>query len=870
MKTKKEFIPMRVLHKPLMVLLGLTLLGCAQDFGDVGDPVDLELDRTLSCSETDAEFFSRAVWPTLAGTCSSCHAASQVGSDGPALVLSSSEADAYQDVRQYIAEHGDTFVRKPTLNGAGHDGGRLLEVDSDQADDFLEMVQRVTQPIEACEDEGVVARELGFDDVVNISASRTVRKSAILMQGRMPTSEEVTTAQQSDVGLRTVLRSYLNGPVFESWLKNSANDRLLTRKYFTGQTEAQEALAADWYLYPGLFDRTGAAFDAAEAAELSCVSGGGQPAQDASEPACQVAWQKRQLANVTYTETQRAIAEEPLELIRYVVTQDRPYSEILTANYRMMNPFTYEIFDGESWTSAYDRFNAEDWRPGQLRRYQVAWNQTIQSAGYDAVPAAGLLSSPVFLLRYPSTDTNRNRARSRWTYYYFLGVDIERLAVRAMDAEELKNVTNPGAEGTSCFGCHQLLDPVAGAFQSWGNDSQFLARNGQDSLPSVYVAGDEYHDGDQWYREQLAPGFNGVDLPVSAPFGPVSGYNDGLQWLGEQLVADPRFATGTAKFWFPGVFGREPLLAPSEPSDADYAARLQAYQDEQALIATWGENFIASGFDLKTLLVDMMMSPLYRGEQLTTADSHRQQVLSDLGLGRLLSPEQLDRKLTAVLDVDWKRDWQNDGQLLEDYYMFYGGIDSDGITERPEAMNSLMYSVVDRMANELACEVVLQEFWPGMPRVLFTDVTMDTDPTTEAGEASIRQTINNLLWRLWGVSDAEEQEALWQLYKAIYDQRIAWREDDDSNGGTYVSDFLGYSVQWDDYRDDEQLDENCEVRDYDSNDGVDVSLNWDGIVWQDPENVRAHLGSYYNPQQSLRPWVAVLTVMLTDIQFVTE
>ena len=47
---------------------------------------------------------------------------------------------------------------------------------------------------------------------------------------------------------------------------------------------------------------------------------------------------------------------------------------------------------------------------------------------YKDWPHAGVLSSHAWLYRYPSTDTNRNRARARWTYYHFLGVDIEKSA----------------------------------------------------------------------------------------------------------------------------------------------------------------------------------------------------------------------------------------------------------------------------------------------------------------------------------------------------------------------------------------------------------------------------------------------------------
>ena len=854
----------------------LSLTACEPGVNPLSDNAfaaakDLAATVVVDCAEADADFFSRAIWPLLTTTCAGCHSADAVAgsaSTQPGLVFPNNATEAYSAVIQYLASHDQELSNKPSMNGTSHGGGRLFSTESTEIAHFAELTQRVQVPAGACQDSGGrVAREPGFADVINISATRTARKAALLLQGRLPSSAELAQAQIDDDGLRAVLLAYLQGRVFEQWLMTSANDQLLTRKYLTGQSEAQAALSGMTYQYSALYERTQSAFDAADLARTACTNAGGVPAADAAEPDCQAADNAGRLAGIIYDETQRAIAEEPLQLIRHVVAGDRPYSEVLTADYMMMNPFSYEVLDGQTWTAEHDSMAADDWRPGHIRRYQYGWSEradgswepdgTLQvKTGLDYLPSAGLLSSPVFLLRYPSTDTNRNRARARWTYYFFLGVDIERLAVRAMDPEELKRVTNPGAEGSSCFGCHQLMDPVAGAFQSWANGSEFLVRGGLTSLPLAYQKSDpDFLLGDQWYSGQLAAGFNGADLPTLAPYGAASTHPDGLQWLSEQLVADNRFATGTAKFWFKGVFGREPLPAPTAAADADYSARLQAYQDEQSLLLVWAERFRSADLNLKSLLVEMLMSPLYRAEALVAADTDRALALQDLGLGRLLTPEQLDRKVVATLGYRWKQDWQSQNQLLEDYYMFYGGIDSDGITERTASLNSLMYSVAERMANELACEVVAQAFWPGMAAGAFAGVEIDTDPASPAGELAIRKVIDELLWRLWGVVDTGEQTALWQLYQALYDQRQAWTE---------VSNFLDVNDA------DDALDEFCWIRDADPDDGVDIAVNWTGIDWNDEASIRAHLGSLYNPEQTLRPWVGLLTVMLTDPQFLTE
>ena len=62
---------------------------------------------------------------------------------------------------------------------------------------------------------------------------------------------------------------------------------------------------------------------------------------------------------------------------------------------------------------------------------------------YQQLPHAGVLSTQAWLARYPSTDTNRNRARARWTYFHFLGVDIEKSAPRTTDPDALADTNNP-------------------------------------------------------------------------------------------------------------------------------------------------------------------------------------------------------------------------------------------------------------------------------------------------------------------------------------------------------------------------------------------------------------------------------------------
>ena len=102
-------------------------------------------------------------------------------------------------------------------------------------------------------------------------------------------------------------------------------------------------------------------------------------------------------------------------------------------------------------------------------------------------PHAGILNTTVFLLRYPTTPTNRNRARSRWTYYHFLGLDIEKSASRTTDPVALADTDNPTMKNPSCTVCHRVMDPVAGTFQNYGEKGEYRDQHkGLDSLDGFY------------------------------------------------------------------------------------------------------------------------------------------------------------------------------------------------------------------------------------------------------------------------------------------------------------------------------------------------------------------------------------------------
>ena len=218
--------------------------------------------------------------------------------------------------------------------------------------------------------------------------------------------------------------------------------------------------------------------------------------------------------------------------------------------------------------------------------------------------------------------------------------------------------------------------------------------------------------------------------------------DDSLSWLSEQIVADPRFATSAMKFWWPAIMGSEALSEPEVASDPNYDAQMSAYEAQELQISTLASAFRDSGLIAREMLADMILSPWFRVKALQPDAINRPIELADVGVDRLLTPEELDAKNESILGYkwdEWATDWLGDVEgfntaLLDRFRLYYGGIDSIGIKERNRELTSLMANVAERQALELACGVTVLDFHdnPNMSdRRLFSVVDATTTPRTE-------------------------------------------------------------------------------------------------------------------------------------------
>ena len=769
--------------------------------------------------------------------------------------------------KSYASSNSNLLLSKAI--GENHQGGKMIDFDSNEYKTLSSWIESIS--VESCTDDGVKSVSVYYSGTTLLSYAQTYKKASILLTGDNSSEFKLNSINSKEV-LEDELYKLMSRKGFEEFLMRNANDKLLVKKYLNENTQASEVLGS--YHYPRMDYLL--EVEIKNQADASSAYATAQLGTNQDEIALKKELLDKASADLTrvFNETQKALVNGPLKLIVDVVTRDKPYGEILTSDYMMLNPYSASAYG--SSLSFKDIKDADDYKRGYIEDYMFYEDYSnndkpvkLSDKGYTHLPIAGILTSPIFLARYPSTATNKNRARSRAVSKLFLGFDIESLAIRSMDSDELKKVTNPGDSSTSCYACHKVMDPVAGAFYNWGDNGYFKDNLGIDSLPDTYKDEDKnYHSGDVWYRENIKAGFEDKLMPTIKEYSEVSGYDDGVIWLAKQIVEDERFAKASVMFWFKAIFGSELSSRPTVSSDDDYSKKLQIYNQEQLELDKLAEVFKNTNQNLKKTFVAMLMSERFRVKSVDESSS--KELLEKVGVGRLLTPEELDKKVYALTGYRWSAFYdKNISSLLDSYYMFYGGIDSDGVDKRVDELTALMSAVVSRMANEIACPIAIKEL-DSDQRVLFSDIDPRLEPISAQNNLSIKKEIQNLHKKLLNEDldlDDVEIESTFHLFYDVWNMRKSFNQQGLDDGSLkHYSDYL-YA--------EKQYDENLSYEEFCFTDTTRFKDDvWDSIDWDadkdSPNSPYNKLGVFYNPKQTMRAWIAVLTYMFNDYRFIVE
>lgn len=613
---------------------------------------------------------------------------------------------------------GQNRLLLKATGGLDHGGGEVVKPDSAEFRVLKQYVDSLTKmsavgPTEALTDDPDDLANF-FNDVDMLSNQRLLRRLTLSLAARLPTEDEqrVIEADGPD-GIHSVLAAVMSEDAFYQRLQEAFNDIFLTLGY---NGNGEDILSYNHFQHTRHW------------------------------------YQKHSLDHVPEKERQRArykladqyreaLRREPLELLRYIVQNNRPFTEIVTADYTMMSPYTARGYG--QFEELKDQFQNPDdpfeYIPAKVKALK-ARSGKVQPTEAGLYPHAGLLTMFQYLRRYPTTETNRNRLRARMYYQHFLGVDIMNLAPRVSDAAAIDaKYETPTMQAAECVVCHRTIDPVAGLFQDFYNeDGHYGPRK------------------DGWFEDMFGPGLEGTDLPETDRW-------RALQWLGKHTTADSRFATAMAEHVYYILMGRKVLLPRTDIEDPIFEAKRRAYLAQRELIDRAAIRFTNSNANLKEVFQVIVASPFYRADGIRTQSlsPDREAELDDVGIVRLLSPEQLERKILAIFGKPW-------GRLDKSYAILYGGIDSKEVTERLTDPSGAIGALQRIMANHVACRNVAVDFaLPPDQRILFPAIEPDVVPKPGDAEveSKIRAAVVHLHQHILGRHDKPDDAEVGRTYE---------------------------------------------------------------------------------------------------------
>ncbi len=427
-----------------------------------------------------------------------------------------------------------------------------------------------------------------------------------------------------------------------------------------------------------------------------------------------------------------AIYGEALELIGYIVKNDRPLTEMGTADYTVANA----LFQSDMRRMPYqmEPVVGPDWQPTHY---------------LDGRPHAGLLSTSAFYEVWTTNDTNVNRRRAnRWSIvfhcYNFLDTPVD--VTRNVNNNDAVAVLSAVTTRADCKACHDRLDPMA-SFLFPTDNADGLEDGDGTTYDTNFFSGNP----ERWRTANKRPpavyGVPGTDL----------------RDLGRLLVENDRFAQCQTQRAFQLLFLRKPKTSHELALAADFATK---WTSEDA-------------YDFRKLVRRWMLSDAYtqRPEN------------SDPDWVRRTSPERLETELLDLTGFIWTRPPQDDEDdsdpnsdpprtapvpLLTTeenaFKIILGGIDGTSVTGRSTSLNASVVTVQRKVAALAAGYVVTNDLMvPDAQRKLLVGVTGTEDPA--ADEAAIRTALAAIGRRLYGeryAIDAPEVDNWFTLYRNLY------------------------------------------------------------------------------------------------------
>lgn len=526
-------------------------------------------------------------------------------------------------------------------------------------------------------------------EVVELSAAEHLTRASMALRGMKPSVEDLRAVTKDAGALPGIVDGYLASPAFGKVVRDLHNESLLSR--------------VDYFYYPAGFPALGPL----EGADLFQLN--------------------------------RSLQEASLRLIEHVVMNDRPYSEIVTADYYLANDLVAAVW-------------------GNLDVSGSEWQVTQWT---DARPKAGILSDPWIFTRYQSTPSNKGRGRANaiskaLICYDFLSRDIEIDA--SIDLADPAIVDDAVVKNGACASCHQALDPLASYFADYFPlvvPQQFttypFAQNFPiDETPGAFIDFWFPGLGDFYYTDRRDPSY----------FGQVA---DSVEGLGQRIAEDPRFSLCAAERFY--AYLNQVDLASVEVDDV---AHLQ-------------EAFVESGMNARALARAVVLDPSF-----ARSHSADDETAAELVGVKKVRADQLASMIEDLTGFRWElHPAVGIGQVdvLADSFVGFqvlgGGIDSAFVTRPAHTFNATSSLVLETLAAEAAAWVVAQDAAIADPaaRRLF----LHSDPT-DTGEDEVRAELAWLHARILSElveADSPEVDETWALFQALLehgdDPARAWQ-----------------------------------------------------------------------------------------------
>jgi len=386
------------------------------------------------------------------------------------------------------------------------------------------------------------------------------------------------------------------------------------------------------------------------------------------------------------------------------VLEDRPYSEIVTADYTYADDNVATV-----WGLPYDE-NGDTW---QETHYQ------------DDRPHAGILADSFLFTRHSTTYSNKSRGRANAISRALLCFDFlsSEIPIDAgIDLADPEAVANAVQNAPACVACHATLDPLAAHFSSF--------------YP-IYVP----QDLEAYPFSSFQPAFKDA-FRVTDPgyFGAPSA---DLHDLGANIAADPRFSTCAAKRFYSHL---------AQVDQADVPA---------ALVDQLQSAFVDSGMNAKALLKAVVMSDAFRVSHARVTPGQAPAELADKTFGlKRIRPSALARSVEQLTGYRWRTrlpiDFGTSGQvgeidLMEDSFFGFevlgGGMDGVSVTRPSTTTSATVTLVSENLASRAAEHVVKADF--DEPDKTRRRLLSRVDTTT-ADEASVRAQLVDLSIVLYG------------------------------------------------------------------------------------------------------------------------